>query len=170
MNHPTPAAGSIIVGIDDSPQSRTALRWAADLARSSGRHLEAVHVNPYDSLRSPVWAGTLPALVAGDDAQADDRNRLRIVAMYDDVAPAPGWDLAFLDGPVGAVLVERSRGAQLLVVGTGEHHGVDRLLSGSISRYCLTHAAVAVAAVPTVVDAVPADAHPLAAADHLASA
>jgi nucleotide-binding universal stress UspA family protein len=34
------------------------------------------------------------------------------------------------------------------VVGTGEHTGVRRLLEGSVSHYCLSHAACPVVAVP----------------------
>ncbi|MGI8459996.1 MAG: universal stress protein [Propionibacteriaceae bacterium] len=34
----------IVVGVDESPQARAALRWAADTARNSGSRLIGVHV------------------------------------------------------------------------------------------------------------------------------
>ncbi len=37
---------AIVVGVDDSPHAREALRWAADMARSSGCALLGVHVLP----------------------------------------------------------------------------------------------------------------------------
>lgn len=150
MEHTTPAPdGSIVVGIDDSAESRTALLWAADLARSSGRHLEAAHVIGYDAQPTAAWAGTIPSLVYSDDTHAADRNRRNIVAMFDDVQPEPTWDLTFAQGPAAEFLVEHARTAHLLVVGTGEHRGITRALIGSISRYCLGHSVVPVVAVPT---------------------
>jgi nucleotide-binding universal stress UspA family protein len=34
----------IVVGIDDSPSARAALRWAAEYARAMGAALRAIHV------------------------------------------------------------------------------------------------------------------------------
>ena len=44
--------------------------------------------------------------------------------------------------------MRRSKDAKLVVVGTREHVGLDRLLAGSVSHYCLSHAACPVVAVP----------------------
>jgi hypothetical protein len=46
--------------------------------------------------------------------------------------------------------VAESVGAALLVVGTQEHAGIGRLVSGSVSHYCLSHAQCPVVAVPAV--------------------
>jgi Universal stress protein family len=54
----------------------------------------------------------------------------------------------FVTGYAGEVLVARSRDAQLLVVGTREYAGLGRLLVGSVSHYCLSHASCPVVAVP----------------------
>jgi nucleotide-binding universal stress UspA family protein len=53
-------------------------------------------------------------------------------------------------GEPGGVLVRQSGDAQLLVVGTREHVGLGRLLVGSISHYCLSHAVCPVVAVPVL--------------------
>jgi nucleotide-binding universal stress UspA family protein len=55
--------------------------------------------------------------------------------------------LDVVEGPAGPVLVERARRAALLVVGTREHVGLRRLVAGSVSHYCLSHAECPVVAV-----------------------
>ena len=51
-------------------------------------------------------------------------------------------------GPRLNVLVHAAAAARMLVVGTREHVGLDRLINGSVSHYCLTYATCPVAAVP----------------------
>ena len=68
--------------------------------------------------------------------------------MFEAVSPLPNWILQFASGDTGHILVEQSQDARLLVVGTREHAGLRRLLSGSVSHYCLSHAACPVVAVP----------------------
>jgi nucleotide-binding universal stress UspA family protein len=60
---------------------------------------------------------------------------------------APGT-VEIIEGPAAAVLVARSRGAALLVVGTQAHSGLRRLITGSVSHFCLSHATCPVVAVP----------------------
>jgi hypothetical protein len=54
------------------------------------------------------------------------------------------------------VLVERFQGAAALVLGNRDHVGIDRLLVGSVSHYCLSHASCPVVAVPATPVRVPA--------------
>ena len=68
--------------------------------------------------------------------------------LFDTVRPEPDWTLEILDGAVGPTLVERASGAHLLVVGTREHVGFARVMSGSVSHYCLNHSTCPVVAVP----------------------
>jgi nucleotide-binding universal stress UspA family protein len=53
-------------------------------------------------------------------------------------------------GKSGQVLVDASRHSRLLVVGTGEHVGLGRIMLGSTSHYCLGHASCPVVAVPAL--------------------
>lgn len=53
-----------------------------------------------------------------------------------------------MEGPVGPTLVGRAIGAGALVVGSGAHHSLGRLLTGSMSLYCATHATCPVVVVP----------------------
>jgi nucleotide-binding universal stress UspA family protein len=63
-------------------------------------------------------------------------------------APAQPWSLEVVEGQPGPVLVERSRDAALLVLGTGEHVGLRRVVSGSVGRYCLSRTPCPMVAVP----------------------
>ena len=56
----------------------------------------------------------------------------------------------FAEGHPGRVLVQRSRNASLLVMGTQELVGLGRMLMGSVSHHCLSHASCSVVAVPAV--------------------
>jgi hypothetical protein len=76
--------------------------------------------------------------------------RNAITTMFEAVSPHRDWVLEFVSGYAGEVLVRRSKDAQLLVVGTREHVGLGRLLAGSVSHYCLSHAGCPVVAVPAL--------------------
>ena len=56
--------------------------------------------------------------------------------------------IQFAQGEVGPVLVHQAEHAALLIVGTREHVGLGRLLAGSVSHFCLSHALCPVVAVP----------------------
>ena len=140
----------IVVGLDDSPSSKAALDWAAEQARSVGAVLRAVHVLdwPYglSSAGFPAPANFM------DVSREELRNSYRqtMAAVFDAVSPRPDWTLQFASGDTGRVLVRQSKDARLLVVGTREHAGLARILDGSVSHYCLTHAVCPVVAVPAL--------------------
>jgi nucleotide-binding universal stress UspA family protein len=139
----------IVVGLDDSPSSKAALNWAAEQAKSVRAVLRAVHVLdwPYG-----ISAAKTPAPVDFKDLgheELQDAYRQAITAVFDAISPQPDWILQFASGDTGPVLVRQSDDARLLVVGTREHVGLGRLVSGSVSHYCLSHAVCPVVAVPT---------------------
>jgi nucleotide-binding universal stress UspA family protein len=74
--------------------------------------------------------------------------RQAITAVFDAGSPDPDWIMQFASGDTGQVLVRQSKDARLLVVGTREHVGLGRLLTSSVSHYCLSHALCPVVAVP----------------------
>jgi nucleotide-binding universal stress UspA family protein len=74
--------------------------------------------------------------------------REAVSAVWDSVRPELGWTLEFVLDDPGPALVTRSAEAALLVVGTHEHVGLARLVSGSVSRYCLSHAKCPTVIVP----------------------
>jgi nucleotide-binding universal stress UspA family protein len=146
-----PAAGGIgdiVVGMDDSPSSRAALDWAAKAARSSGDRLRAVHVLDAATTSPRVWTNGFPATAYVAETAEPGIAKDTMVAMFGAVAPEPSWTLEFRNGSAGQQLVQASTGARMLVVGTREHVGLQRLIKGSVSHYCLTHSTCPVAAVP----------------------
>jgi nucleotide-binding universal stress UspA family protein len=138
----------IVVGLDDSASSRAALTWAAEHARNVGAVLRAVH-----ALDWPIGltAAGFPAPVDFMNlsrTELEDSYRQKYTALFDAVSPAPDWILQFASGNPGRVLVQQAKDAQVLVVGTREHVGLGRLVSGSVSHFCLSHAVCPVIAVP----------------------
>lgn len=135
----------IVVGLDDSPQSVAALRWAADYATRTGVQLRLVHVW---ALNAPAIYGTTVALreTIVQDARASLTKLVR-----DTLGSAVlrgGWRLEVVEGQTGPTLVKLAEDAELLVLGTGEHTGVSRLMDGSVSHHCISHARVPVLVMP----------------------
>lgn len=147
----------IVVGIDDSPSSRAALRWAAEQAERAATTLRAVYVfDPPLGLEATGGPFVVEELVYSSDTGVPPVQRANITALFEEVDPRAGWELDFVIGKAGPVLVDAARSAQLLVVGTQEHVGLGRLLAGSTSHYCLSHASCPVVAVPPSASAEPA--------------
>jgi nucleotide-binding universal stress UspA family protein len=138
----------IVVGLDESPSSKAALDWAAEQAKSVGAVLRALHVLDWPSGLSAA-AFPVPAdLMDVSREELQDSYRRAITAVFDAVSPHPEWILQVASGDAGEVLVRQSKDTRLLVVGTRQHVGLSRMLSGSVSHYCLSHAVCPVVAVP----------------------
>jgi nucleotide-binding universal stress UspA family protein len=135
----------IVVGLDDSPAAAAALRWAADQAQLTERPMRVVHAWQLSSFEQA--AGSRQYVEA---ALADARARATrwVLEALGTTAAEVRWSLDIVDGGPGQVLVERSRDALLLALGTREHTGLRRTILGSVSHYCLSHAVVPVVAVP----------------------
>ena len=139
----------IVVGLDDSNPSRAALKWAADQARLSGSTLRAVYVSDWPTgVRADGRPLLVEDLVLVQDGELERAQREAITEIYREIAPEDNWSLEFARGKAGKVLVDLSRRSRLLVVGTGEHVGLGRIMLGSTSHYCLGHASCPVVAVP----------------------
>ncbi len=139
---------SIVVGIDDTLASRAAMLWAARYARMVAGTLRAVHVVERDVMAPARVMGNVGPSVAGLQPPRIGMLTATVREIYESVSPAPDWSFELILGGAAAELVAISRGASLLVVGTGEHRGIDRLLHGSVSHYCLSHSSCPVTAVP----------------------
>jgi len=138
---------SILVGLDLSPSGRAALQWAAQQARLTGRRLLAINAVPIPpGLASVGIIGMPESAIAESNIDVPDREA--VSAVWDSVRPELGWILEFVLDDPGRALAARSAEATLLVVGTHEHVGLARLVSGSVSRYCLSHAKCPTVIVP----------------------
>ena len=133
--------GRIVVGIDGSPESKEALRWALAEAKLRGARLRVVHtwVVPYIA----AGPGLDPVLDAGMIENAERLAEDLVRGELDEVAAeTAGLDIerAVVEGTPAAVLLEAAQGADLLVVGSRGRGGFAGLLLGSVSQQCAHHA------------------------------
>jgi nucleotide-binding universal stress UspA family protein len=139
--------GRVVVGVDGSPGSLHALARAGREARLRNATLEVV----------AAWTYPTPVLlvpVAPDPPQAKTlRKHARemieraVEKVADDVAGVQ-VDRRVVEGDTSAVLLDRAKGADLLVVGSRGVGGFRGLLLGSVSQQCVQHATSPVLVVP----------------------
>ena len=128
----------IVVGVDGSTSSRGALRWAAAQAALASAELEVVIGWSY-----PMSYGF--PVIADVDWAADARTTVE--AELTDVLGDQQVTVRVLEGHPARVLLDASRDADLLVVGSRGHGGFTGLLLGSVSEYVVTHASCPVVVV-----------------------
>ena len=139
---------NVVVGLDATPAAAEALRWAAHYAQAVGADLHAIHAFVWSEREAvPLPTDSTVLDISGKPLRAVQPPE-EIVQLFATVQPEPGWTLKCFMGDPGPVLRSRAKDADLLVVGTGQHVGLGRLLVGSVSHYCLTHATCPVVAVP----------------------
>jgi nucleotide-binding universal stress UspA family protein len=134
--------GVIVVGIDQSAGAKEALRFAIEEARLRHATLRAVHAWQFGYVGATGIEGYLP--VVGGEL---DELRRSAATVLDEALQEVGVDAGEVEierrvdqGPAAAVLVEKSRGADLLVVGSRGYGGFASLLLGSVSQQCAHHA------------------------------
>lgn len=131
----------IVVGVDGSFGAAQALGWAARQACAQGAVLDVVSV--WEELGSTDPDGALhekPARVAADRLDRALTELLREHTLPERIITAP------LQGPPGERLVERARGAELLVLGTTGLSSPE--IPGGLGLYCVQHSSVPVVFVP----------------------
>ncbi len=142
----------IVVGIDGTPASVAAARWAMD------------HADEFGPVR-PVYAWSIPAMaiagtplgfapappVAEMQAAAE-----RAAAVYAADLGLEPEDIAIVQGDAGAVLCDTAADASLLVVGTRNLGTIRANFLGSVGRYCADHTPVPLIIVPADNDETPA--------------
>ncbi len=131
-----PGARRIVVGVDGSVSSLAALAWAARQAELTDSALEVVTTWEWPS--SLGWAMPVPE---DFDPEADVRRSLD-AAVESVQAAHPGLSVQarVIAGHPAPVLVEASKGADLLVVGSRGHGEFVGMVLGSVSEHCAAHA------------------------------
>ena len=144
-----PTTGRILVGIDGSPASVAAVRWAGREAQLRGMQVHVVYVRDR-CLPTPHYAPqprvgeSAPGPAAGETLQAVVREALG-------TQPPAGVQTEVADGLPARVLIDRSVGAEMLVLGSTSPGGTRaggqpapsvpaRAPLGPVARDCL-HAA-----------------------------
>lgn len=144
MNGQVRTTYGIVVGYDGSAASQLALEWAAETARQQGKHLTLVH---------SVNVASVPAFPAMDLSQMEPTLEHAAKALVDEGAVRAGATLdasqvetQYWLGSPAAQLIDASREAELVVVGS---RGRGRLLAGLLGS--TSYAVAAHAQCPVVV-------------------
>jgi nucleotide-binding universal stress UspA family protein len=130
----------IVVGVDGSPASRTALEWAGDEAVRHGSEL--VVLTAWLPVPPPL-AGTSSTLPTHGLTDAGETAKELLMAAIRDVL---GEDPPVLvqpqvkEGSAAKLLIDFSEDADLLVVGSSGHGGFAGMLLGSVSQHVTAHA------------------------------
>jgi nucleotide-binding universal stress UspA family protein len=141
-------SGSVVVGVDGSPDSLRALEWGREQARLEGRPLVVLHVaDPWSRTRVADADRRLRARVLrrlqrpGADITRDAEARVR--------RASPELDIRSIltGGDIRTVLLEASTQTAMLVLGARGHGPVPRLLLGSVASTVSRHASCPVVVV-----------------------
>ncbi|MCX4486073.1 universal stress protein [Streptomyces anulatus] len=130
--------GRIVVGVDGSDSSIKALHWAVRQAELTGAAVEAVNSWEYPATS---WASMMPGMPEDFDPQA-----LATVSLTEALEEALGAEGAaavskvVVIGNPAQALLDRAKGADLLVVGARGHTGLKATLLGSVSLHVTQHA------------------------------
>jgi nucleotide-binding universal stress UspA family protein len=133
--HALGVPGRIVVGVDGSPPSKAALRWAARIAPITESSIEAVITWTH-----PISYG---GPIGFDDWHPDADAAKILQDALDEVFGGdlpPRLEAVVRQGHARDVLVAASGGADMLVVGSRGHGGIAGLLLGSVSAACAEHA------------------------------
>jgi nucleotide-binding universal stress UspA family protein len=131
-----PSARRIVAGIDGSPASMDALDWAARQANLSHSALEVIMTWDWPSTYG--WAMSFPTGYDPSDGVGKVLEEAR--AAIQEKYPAVEMSVRMAQGHPAPILVDASKGADLLVVGSRGHGEFVGMLIGSVSEFCATSA------------------------------
>ena len=141
----TGSRGRIVVGVDGSPSSREAVRWAAGEAERHDAELEAIYAYVPPLPAAVVNAPTNPLIAAPEippenlAKQAEQKLEAVLEEVFGERRPAR-LTSRVVASPPAAALISESLDADQLVVGSRGHGGFRGLLLGSVSEQVVRHA------------------------------
>ncbi|MFB2557405.1 universal stress protein [Herbiconiux liangxiaofengii] len=126
--------GRVVVGLDGSDESINGLRRAITIATASNALVDAVvawqNLDFYQVITVSERSPESDAIRMLDEA---------VTAVFPDGVPA-WFSRTIREGGAADVLIQESRGAEMLVVGSRGHGGFAGLLLGSVSAACAAYA------------------------------
>lgn len=146
--------GSIVVGVDGSPPSLAALRFAAEEAELRNAQLVAVHAWTFVSPAAIVDPGMIPVpedYVGQLDAERNAAQAELDAAIASAFPSGPPVELEarVVEDSAGDALVAEGEEADMVVVGSSGKSGLASALLGSVSRHVASHARCPVVVVKT---------------------
>lgn len=126
----------VVVGVDGSTPSLAALDWAGDYAATTGTAVKVMAA--WDWPNSYGWAVPVPD---GYNPSADAERVLSIAtSRLLERHPGLSVEAEAVQGHPAQMLVEASRTASLLVVGSRGHGQFAGMIIGSVSEHCAAQA------------------------------
>lgn len=131
----------IVLAVDGSPSAERAIAWGIEEAARCGAELHIVSVweepdvGPESYEYAPAESQVETAAATQARRRVDDAAELSRRTL-----PADRVHTAVLSGGPAEMLIERSKEADLLVVGSRGRGGFRGLLLGSVSQQCVSHA------------------------------
>ncbi|MFV2039372.1 MAG: universal stress protein, partial [Acidimicrobiales bacterium] len=135
---------TIVVGVDGSPASLSALRWAEALAYTD------TTIRAVRSWAAPLTVASSSVSLA--ELEADATRQLDHALAQVPAGSLPRTTAIVRDISAAAALLDESRDADLLVTGTRGLNKLERLLLGSVAVQCAQHASCPFIAVPQLSD------------------
>jgi nucleotide-binding universal stress UspA family protein len=132
-------AHRIVVGVDGSPSSIAALRWAIQQAKLTGSTIDAVIAWEFQLVAAGFgWAPNK----AFDDTEYTELAAKTLNEAVTQASPPPDVTVhqVVTEGIPAQVLLNAAKDADLLVVGNRGHGAFADALIGSVSVRCLHHA------------------------------
>jgi nucleotide-binding universal stress UspA family protein len=128
----------IVVGVDGSKASSAALWWAAEEARLRGARLKVVHAWHMPTF---VYGAYMipPEELEGFRSEAEallDRQLAQVLGEHTELSVLR----ELKEGPAAKAIIEASKDAELVVVGSRGRGGFSGLLLGSVSGHVAQHA------------------------------
>jgi nucleotide-binding universal stress UspA family protein len=154
----------VVVGVDGSPNSVAALRYAVGLAARDGGMVDAICAyHPYVQAQYPFAMAVPPYGPMSDerhegttlvgaviDAETDARRTLEdAMTVAFGRSELAGVQLIALEGSAHDVLAHSAEHADMLIVGARGHTGPLAMVLGSTAQACTRHAHCPVLVVPT---------------------
>jgi nucleotide-binding universal stress UspA family protein len=126
----------VIVGVDGSASSLGAVQWAGDYAAATGAPVTLIAAWQWPT--SYGWSIPMPE----DYEPSADAERILAEAATTlrEQHPSLSIETQALEGPPAQVLVDASKTARLLVVGSRGHGQLAGMILGSVSEHCVAHA------------------------------
>ncbi|MEX2532909.1 MAG: universal stress protein [Nitriliruptoraceae bacterium] len=150
--------GRIVVGVDGSDRSRRALLWADQQATLQGALLEVIYIYKHhlaglaygadENARSASTAVAMREKIESAAHEAAMHSQALVDKMVEELDQTTVTGMAIESSHVADTLIEHSKGADLLVVGSRGHGGFQNLMLGSVSQQCAQHAECPVVIVP----------------------
>jgi nucleotide-binding universal stress UspA family protein len=134
--------GTVVVGVDGSPESGAAVEFALREAMRRQTSLRVVAAAQLPEYWTVVYgtAGLPSPHGVVDDAKRHARHTVGEVVNAHPELAAVGFMIEAPAGPPGPVLVEASEGADMLVLGHRGLGAVRSAMLGSVGLHCVLHA------------------------------